>query len=557
MRQTFVGTPCWMAPEVMEQAHGYDYKADIWSLGITAIEMAQGRAPYVKYPPMKVLLLTLQNPPPTLDPQADERYSKLFKEVLELCLQKDPKKRPTAEQLLQHRFFKNVRRPDNLKELIGHLPPLGSRGGGQTQLYRQLQKNAQGAKSGIYERTRAGLGWDFDEDTDDTRPDADSILRASIQGTVTPGLSSETDRAQGHEVDAKDSSGSSADTKPVEKIDLSASSPSLATNTDSHTVAKSASTPDFDKPETNGVAAAAENGKSVTPDRSESGGESATMSPNSQVPLAPVNLAPSHGPGQHTATGTGTGDGSEVSASALGKLKKGRFTVSEVNVSEMSLTGDGTDPLAVAPSSSAIPTPTATSTAPTTPAAAPPASANVTRRDSRFQLAAGAQPPGPAAAKPKRQYKIADVEEKRDSAVNSVNDLEVKDQEVRKQGKPSQHSVPPTASPPSTITAPVTAQAKLTGTGGAIGDNGKRLGQPSRRGSSQSIDADHEKPKPGLEDFDPLEMLRVVYEQYRTMKEQYEATRNQNEALKNHIAELLTKIDLQSRETNLHGDDGR
>lgn len=103
-------------------------RADIWSFGITALELAHGHAPFSKYPPMKVLLMTLQNAPPSLDYERDKRFSKSFREIVGACLVKDPKKRPTSEKLLRHRFFKHARSNELLaRDILAGLSPLGDR----------------------------------------------------------------------------------------------------------------------------------------------------------------------------------------------------------------------------------------------------------------------------------------------------------------------------------------------------------------------------------------------------------------------------------------------
>uniref|UniRef100_A0A8C1W3F3 non-specific serine/threonine protein kinase n=1 Tax=Cyprinus carpio TaxID=7962 RepID=A0A8C1W3F3_CYPCA len=108
-RNTFIGTPYWMAPEVIACDENpdatYDYKSDLWSLGITAIEMAEGAPPLCDMHPMRALFLIPRNPAPRLK---SKKWSKKFQSFIESCLVKNHNQRPSTEQLLKHPFIREL-----------------------------------------------------------------------------------------------------------------------------------------------------------------------------------------------------------------------------------------------------------------------------------------------------------------------------------------------------------------------------------------------------------------------------------------------------------------
>lgn len=116
-KNTFVGTPYWMAPEVISrQKTGYNEKADIWLVGITVIELATGLPPWAQYDPMKIVFDIPKKKPPTLP----ETFSENIRDFVRYCLVKSPKHRPGAAGLLHHRFV-TLHRARNAQQALAKL----------------------------------------------------------------------------------------------------------------------------------------------------------------------------------------------------------------------------------------------------------------------------------------------------------------------------------------------------------------------------------------------------------------------------------------------------
>lgn len=166
-RNTVVGTPFWMAPEVIQQSE-YDFKADIWSLGITAIEMTKGVPPHANIHPMKVLFLIPKSDPPTLEAGL---FSPELVDFVAVCLKMAPHDRPTATELLRHPFIVSATSMARLKDLVQDkapaelptLPPAPvSASGFESESHAYLQQTSyDGDGHELADGANDDDGWDF------------------------------------------------------------------------------------------------------------------------------------------------------------------------------------------------------------------------------------------------------------------------------------------------------------------------------------------------------------------------------------------------------------
>ena len=191
-----------MAPEVMEQAGGYDFRADIWSTGITALELAKGVAPYAHLSAMKVLVLTIEESPPSLKTYSNDRqrdgapFSNNFDDFYKKCLQKNPKLRPSTEELLKHKFLKNRSCYALVDQLLKHIPSVGrsipTRPSGEEQRRKLLPGEGSVAIELIERENIPGNNLDVE-----SSKDCESHPQLSVPGNVPGNVLSSPHRDNG------------------------------------------------------------------------------------------------------------------------------------------------------------------------------------------------------------------------------------------------------------------------------------------------------------------------------------------------------------------------
>ena len=167
-RQTVIGTPFWMAPEVIQEV-GYDVKADIWSLGITLIEMAEKEPPYANIHPMRAIFMIPSRPPPRLNENL--KFSKEIQDFVGKCLTKNVAQRPSAAELLKHPFMKRAKLPPSplLVELVDEtMLAIASAGGRETAL-------------GLNEEDDSG---DEEEKEEDSGDEGEGNMGTMVVGTM-------------------------------------------------------------------------------------------------------------------------------------------------------------------------------------------------------------------------------------------------------------------------------------------------------------------------------------------------------------------------------------
>ncbi|XP_040158209.1 serine/threonine-protein kinase 3 [Anopheles arabiensis] len=188
-RNTVIGTPFWMAPEVIEEI-GYDCVADIWSLGITALEMAEGKPPYGDIHPMRAIFMIPTKPPPSFrDPDI---WSPEFIDFVSLCLVKNPEERATATDLLAHEFIRNAKPCSILSQMIAEAKEIR-----ENQSYRHAAAISQANKqlqNNSNNNNNNANGHDGGDSDDEDQVNSRTMKEFPADcGTLVPGRGDEGD----------------------------------------------------------------------------------------------------------------------------------------------------------------------------------------------------------------------------------------------------------------------------------------------------------------------------------------------------------------------------